>query len=341
MSKHCQIYLGLITAIIVLLSCGTVKSETDSDSLLILKDSITVNKIGTLTDVPTKHRNRLYYIDKKSRTVFYSEGNFENPQILIKKGQDKENIAELYDVSIAGDLLFVEGSPELVVFDISSDAPQFIGKYAMPFNMASKFFATQNQIGVFGIDVKDFSEQSTFALFTFSFDKQKGITNIQKRVSTEPSFKVDNIFLSGHVVTDKGKITFIFDWLGEYFVIDEQKYSIAKKGKLPFYGNVQEFENSSTEKPPYYQAYGVSQYHNKIIVLRELDFEGNDITRQLSTFGLEGSLRKRLQIFDSNFKLLKSTILPFKAARIGVMDNKLYALDLNNNTTYIYEIKGF
>jgi hypothetical protein len=332
---------ALLTALILLIGYATAQSESDSNSLLILKDSISVAKVGTLKDVPQKHKNRLYYINEASKSVSYSDTNFKDIKTLIRKGSSKNDITELYDISIAGGLLFVEGSPELVVFDLSTDVPTLIGKYVMPFNMASKFFATKNQIGVFGIDVKDFSEQSTFALFTFSFDKQKGITNIQKRVSTEPSFKVDNIFLSGHVVTDEGKITFIFDWLGEYFVIDEQKYSIVKKEKLPFYGNVQEFENSSTEKPPYYQAYGVSKYHNKIIVLREVDFEENDITRQLSTFGLEGSLRKRLQIFDSNFNLLKSTLLPFKGARIAVIDNNLYALDLHNNTTYIYEIKGF
>jgi hypothetical protein len=341
MNNNTPIYLGLLTAILFVLGCSPAKSESDSNSLLILKDSISIAKIGTLKDVPQKHKNRLYYINEASKSVSYSDTNFKGIKILIRKGQNKSDIIELYDISIVGDLLFIKGSPELVVFDISSDTPQLVGKYIMPFNMASKFFETQNQIGIFGIDRKDFSEQSTFALFTFSFDKLKGITNIQKRVSTEPSFKVENMFLSGHVVTDEGKITFIFDWLGEYFVIDEQKYSIVKKGKLPFYGNVQEFENSSTEKPPYYQAYGVSKYHDKIVVLRELDFEGNDISRQLSTFGLEGSLRKRLQIFDSNFKLLKSTILPFKAARIGIIDNNLYALNLNDNTTYIYEIKGF
>ncbi|NJL15245.1 MAG: hypothetical protein HC913_21055 [Microscillaceae bacterium] len=259
-------------------------------------------------------------------------------KIIVKEGGAPNEIGRIFGISIVDSLLFVQGSPELLIYNLHSQ--KIIAKHRFAFDMVSQIQKV-NDVFVCAAIRRDSDEEEYFCLHQFKFDKKLGLVHLTKQTQLEPDMEVDNFLLTGHLLNlpAKNSLFFVFDWLGEYYEIDKTTYKVKQHQKLPYFGDVKKFIAQSSELPPYYQAYGAHVLHDSLLViLREVDFETTSVSNP-NEKQVEKTVRKRVQIYNSKLQKIGSQLLPIRATNIKIIDNKyLFASHLNDEKCYIYEI---
>ncbi len=345
MNKEKYILGGILFCALSLISCNSKESRDNlqaiKSELFHLVDSIQTDAINTFVffSTPIKYQDTYYYIDKhSSKAVVALDKNLKFKKIIVNEGNAPNEIGKIFNISIVDSLLFVQGSPELLIYNLHSQ--KIISKQRFIFDMASQIHKV-NDIFVCAAIRRDSDEEEYFSLHQFKLDEKLGLVHVAKQTQIEPDTEVDDFLLTGHLLNlpTKNSLVFVFDWLGEYYEIDKTTYHLRKHQKLPYFGDTKKFVSQSSELPPYYQAYSAEMLHDSLVViLREVDFETASASNP-NEKQIEKTMRKRVQIYTSKFQKIGSQLLPIRATNIEIIDDKyLFATHLNDEKCYIYEI---
>lgn len=308
------IFVALFTA------CG--HSEFNKIVDFVLDDSLIIDCEGLLKLSHVYEDGNMLIVNNDTRQVIRYNATLNEYNIFQMQLRGIANVFEIFD-----SLLFVDGLPSFAF--IKHTSAEYIPR---TMDMTSNVIMSKGNVYMAGIDLT--RDNTWFAIN--SIDPTDADFLPIHVVNIEPQAKVDDYLLTGHLLRTNNRLAYIFDWLGEYYIIDGVTDSILKYGNLPLLGESDKFNSES--EIPYYQAYSADVYKDSLIfVLREVDFETvnpkHPTEKELLT-----TLRRRIHVFDENMLPIASGLLPYKATQIRINGNNLYALHHGENKIYKYKI---
>lgn len=247
MSRKKNILSSFFFCILIFIGCSSESSneilQTTEGEWFSLVDSVQTDAINTYTffSTPIKYKDAYYYIDKhSSKAVVMLDKDLKFQKTIINIGGASNEIGRIYNISLIDSLLFVQGSPELLIYDLNSE--KVIAKHRFLFDMVSQIHKI-NEVFVCAAVRRDSDEEEYFSLHEFKFDKNLGLVHLAKQTQLEPDIEVDDFLLTGHLLdlSANNRLFFIFDWLGEYYEIDKTTYKVQKHQKLPYFGDTKNF----------------------------------------------------------------------------------------------------
>lgn len=290
----------------------------------IVEDSIIIYSPGLLKLTHVDEYGNMLIVNKDTRHLIRYDAGFGKNHILQMQLRGISNVFEICDT-----LLFVDGLPSFAIISSLNAEPIYVPR---TMDMTSNAIVSKGNVYMAGIDLTH--DNTWFAIN--SFDPTDADVLPIHVVNIEPRAHVDDYLLTGHLLKTHSSIVFIFDWLGEYYVIDGITDSIVKYGNLPLLGEADKFETEG--EIPYYQAYSADVFNDSLIfVLREVDFETVN-PQHPAEKKLLATLRRRVHVFDENMLPIASGLLPYKATQIRISGNNLYALHHGENKIYKYRI---
>ena len=290
----------------------------------IVDDSIIIYSPGLLKLMHVDEYGNMLIVNKDTRHVIRYDAGLGKNHILQMQLRGISNVFEICDT-----FLFVDGLPSFAIISSFNAEPIYVPR---TMDMTSNAIVSKGNVYMAGIDLTH--DNTWFAVN--SFDPTDADVAPIHVVNIEPRVHVDDYLLTGHLLKTHNSIAFIFDWLGEYYVIDGVTDSIVKYGNLPLLGEADKFETEG--EIPYYQAYSADVFNDSLIfVLREVDFETVNPQHPVEK-ELLATLRRRVHVFDENMLPVASGLLPYKATQIRISGNNLYALHHGENKIYKYRI---
>ena len=290
----------------------------------ILDDSVIIDSPGLLKLTHVDEHGNIIIVNKDTRQVIRYDAGLGQNDIVQMQLRGISNVFEICDT-----LLFVDGLPLFAVMRSLNAEPIYVPR---TMDMTSNAIMSKGNVYMAGIDIT--RDNTWFAIN--SFDPSDADAVPIHVVNIEPRTNVDDYLLTGHLLKTNNRIDFIFDWLGEYYVIDGITDSIIKYGTLPLLGEADKFETEGDI--PYYQAYSTDVFNDSLIfVLREIDFETVNPQHPMEK-ELLATLRRRVHVFDENMLPIASGLLPYRATQIRISGDKLYALHHGESKIYRYRI---
>lgn len=320
--KHMRRSVFYICFVALFATCG--QNYFGETVRFMLEDSVIIDSHGLLNLAHADEYGNMLIVNKDTRQVIRYNATSGECDVVQTQLRGIANVFQICDT-----LLFVDGLPSFAFMSPSDADPVYIPR---TMDMTSNAIMSKGNVNIAGIDLT--GDNTWFAIN--SFDPSDADAVPIHVVTIEPRAKVDDYLLTGHLLKTNNRIAFIFDWLGEYYVIDGHTDSLVKYGTLPLLGEADKFETQGDI--PYYQAYSADVFRDSLIfVLREVDFE--TVNPKLPTEKeLLLTLRRRIHVFDEDMLPVASGMLPYRATQIRISGDKLYALHHGENKIYRYRI---
>ncbi|MDY0144230.1 MAG: hypothetical protein RBR97_20295 [Bacteroidales bacterium] len=315
----------LITTFCLLYGCSINAPKTKDDRISLI-DSLTIQKFH-IDKLPEINNTKYFFLNKEKQQVIIRDTLSRQIQVC----NFSHILSHILNLVLINDsIIFIDGIPNTIFFNLKNGDKKILFKNM---DMTSNPILNNGNIYIAGIDLSIDTPLFTLNILDYSDNHLLPFSICD----IEPKAKIEDLFLTGHLIKTQNRLAFIYDWLGEYYLINKHDEQILKNGFLPLMGNSKKFENNEYS-PPYYQAYSTSVYKDSLIfILREVDFESvNPDSPHEKT--VLSTLRKRIHIFNEDMELTDSFLLQKKATQIKIVGNKMYTLHHKDNIIYIYEI---
>lgn len=228
--------------------CCKIGQIPTNEVNITLIDSITILN-HQIDKLPEIYRDHQYFIDKEKIQIFSK--NLKNG--IIKDLNFSSVLSHILNLQILNDsLIYIDGIPNFIVFNLQRN--DYI-VYPKNMDMTSNPIVSNENIYIAGINFD--SETPLFSINVIDYCDGRFEPVAIKNI--EPENKVENYLLTGHLLQNNNRLFFIFDWLGEYYIIDKSNEDTIKHDLLPLLGDEKQFIGNAGS-PPYYQAYSASMY---------------------------------------------------------------------------------
>ncbi|WP_423127538.1 hypothetical protein [Gaoshiqia sp. Z1-71] len=318
----------LFLAIYLLYSCNN-NTEPPEHKMIVLVDSLIIDNYH-IDKLPEIFENRQLFLNKERIEIVMR--NIVNRQ--IQTYNFSHILSHILSLKVFNDsMLFIDGIPNFIILNLHSKEYEVVFKNM---DMTSNPILNNGEIYIAGINLE--LDTPLFSMNVLDYFEQQILpTSI---CEIEPKKEVEDFLLTGHLIQTKNRLIFIYDWIGEYYILDKTKEFILKNDFLPLMGNNKKFINKAMiNNPAIYQAYSADVYEDSLIfILREVDFETVD-PESPDEESVISTLRKRIHVFNEDMELKSSFLLPNKATQIKIIGNYLYTLHHKDNKIYFYEIQ--
>lgn len=300
-----------------------------SERIIQLVDSISFE--GGVIRKPPNIINQSLITFNDNNTVYLDR------TVLLDLKKSHPKIGEISNILLEDSILYVHTITSLVKFNIPQK--KIVSEEDLTFDMVSNFITQEKSIYFGGINMN--LDSPFFSLHRFSKDSVMSKSEVVLSIEPNQNAFIPEILLTGYLLKIKNKMVFIFDWIGEYIIVDTISWEVQSRGKLPFFGKMENFEYESDLFSPFYQAYSADVFADSLIwILREVDFESVD-SDYPDEITLHKTLRKRMHAFDKEMNLIFSFMLPHKATYFNIIENQLFTVHADENKCYFYEIQNF
>ena len=323
-----------------MLSCEEKKVEFKSSELSPVKKIDLEKSLGayTIDQAISETSDGYLLLDRTKQSVILVDFFFSKKlQEFSLNGTIFEG-AQMYGFDILGDRLFLRSSQGFAVFSLDADF-RFLGEFRNPFPLSNQLYSYRNEN--FSIVVSE----NGVKVVTFLWDDSEGFKEINEFIQIPSKRPTINVDLSGWLFGLNGYLVYIDEWSGEYSVIDIDKKTIEKEGRLPLSGPIEENyekDENNLNFGTYKNAYSISSINDStFFVLREVDWEVSNSTEiDLTLEKDKKRIRRRLHLFNGQFEVIESYLLENYTNAICFSKGNMIASHTGDEEFYVYEIKN-